>query len=104
MLGTSRDLVLGMLGIGQRRNVKQRTDIVHALVAHEGVSVDDGDGLGVARLVSHIHKPFHDRIVPPFMCHKVAARSPIAGTGFDPRLAGQNAMIGLSGLDSLKLS
>ena len=104
VLGTSRDLVLGMLVIGQRRNVKQRIDIVHALVAHEGVSVDDGDGLGVARLVSHLRKPFHDRIVPPSMCHIVAARSPIAGTGFDPRLGRQSAMIGLSGLDSLKLS
>jgi hypothetical protein len=57
---------------------------VHHLVAHEGVSVDEGDGLGVARLVSHLRKPFQDSIVPPSFFHKVAARSPIAGTGFFP--------------------
>ena len=103
VLGTCRDLVLGMLVIGQHRNVKQRRDIVHHLVAHEGVSVDDGDVLGMARLVSHLRKPFHDRIVPPSFFHIVAARSPIAGTGFDPRLDLESAMIALSGLDPLNL-
>ena len=100
MLGFLVDLVLWMLVIEQHRNVKRRRDIVHHLVAHEGVSVDDGDGLGVARLVSHLRKPFHDRIVPPSVCIIVAARSPIAGTGFDPGLDRQSAMVALRGRDS----
>ena len=87
------DLVLRMLIIGQHRNVKQRRDIVHDLIAHEGVSVDDGDGLGVARLASHIRKPFQNRIVPPSFFHQVAARSSIASTRFFPRLDRHDAIV-----------
>ena len=100
VLGTCLDLALGMLIIGQHRNVKLRRDIVHHLRAHEGMSVDEGDVPGFARLVNHLRKPFHDRIVPPFVFQKVAARSPIAGTGFDPGLDRQSAMVALRGRDS----
>ena len=82
-----------MLVVGQHRNVKQRKNIVQHLIAHEGVSVDEGDGFGAARLVSHLRKTFQDRIVPPSLFHVVAARSPIAGARFCPRLDRHNAIV-----------
>ena len=48
MLAFLQDLVRRVSVIGQRRNVKQRRDIVRDLIAHKGVSADESDGLGVA--------------------------------------------------------
>jgi hypothetical protein len=96
MLGFLEDLVRRMFFIGQHRNVKQRRDIVHDLIAHVYVSVDDGDGLCAAKLVSHLRKPFQNRIVPPSFSHQVAARSSIASTGFFPRLHRHDAIVARS--------
>jgi hypothetical protein len=93
MLAFLEDLVRRMSFIWQYRDVMQRRDIVHDLIAHEGVSVDEGDGLFVARLVSHNHKPFQNRIVPPSLFHQVAARSSIASDGFLPRLDRHGAIV-----------
>jgi hypothetical protein len=93
MLAFLEDLVRRMIFVGQDRDVMQRRDIVHGFRSHKGVSVDEGDGLGVAKLGSHNHKPFQNRIVPPSLFHIVAARSPIASDGFLPRLDRHGAIV-----------
>jgi hypothetical protein len=104
MLGFHEDLVFRMFVKGHHRNVKQRRDIVHNLRANEGVSVGEGDGLGVAFLVSHLRKPYQNPIVPPSFSHQVAARSSIANIGFCPRLDRHGAIVARRRLHSGCLS